>query len=110
MRAEQVQKHQRDQHGEESMSAPGVVRAAPKRLLDRAVGMTPESAAIMPEGAVMSREKAQALVQKVVKMSKADGISVSVDSSYTANIRFAANQMSTAGGVIDSQIGIESTF
>ncbi|MGZ3436086.1 MAG: TldD/PmbA family protein [Gemmatimonadaceae bacterium] len=85
------------------MSVPGVVRAAPKRLLDRA-------AAMMPEGAVMTREKAQALVEKIVKMSKADGISVSVDSGYTANIRFAANVMSTAGGVINSQIGIESTF
>jgi predicted Zn-dependent protease len=85
------------------MSVPGVVRAAPKRLLDRA-------AAMMPEGAVMTREKAQALIEKIVKMSKADGISVSVDSGYTANIRFAANVMSTAGGVINSQIGIESTF
>ncbi len=85
------------------MSTPGIVRAAPKRLLDRA-------AAMMPEGAVMTREKAQALIEKIVKMSRADGISVSVDSGYTANIRFAANVMSTAGGVTNSQIGIESTF
>ena len=75
----------------------------PKRLLDRA-------ARAMPEGAVMTRERAQALIEKIVKMSKADGISVSIDSGYQANIRFAANQMSTAGGVINSQIGIESTF
>ena len=64
----------------------------------------------MPEGAVMTRDKAQALVEKIVKMSKADGISVSVDSGYQANIRFAANRMSTAGGVVNTQIGIESTF
>ena len=75
----------------------------PKRLLDRA-------ARSMPEGAVITRERAQALIEKIVKMSKADGISVSIDSGYQANIRFAANQMSTAGGVINSQIGIESTF
>jgi predicted Zn-dependent protease len=58
----------------------------------------------------MTREKAQGLIDKIVKMSKADGIAVSIDSGYQANIRFAANQMSTAGGVINSQIGIESTF
>jgi predicted Zn-dependent protease len=85
------------------MSGPGFTRGAPQRLLDR-------GAAMMPEGAVMSRDKAQALVEKIVKMSRADGIAVSVDSGYTANIRFAANMMSTAGGVINSQIGIESTF
>ena len=85
------------------MSSSGTFRGDPKRLLDRA----PE---YMPEGAVMTREKSQALIEKIVKMSKADGISVSVDSGYQANIRFAANQMSTAGGVVNSQIGIESTF
>jgi predicted Zn-dependent protease len=81
----------------------GFFRGAPRRLLD-------DAAAHMPEGAVMPREKAQALIEKIVKMSKADGIGVSVDSGYQANIRFAANQMSTAGGVVNSQIGIESTF
>ena len=85
------------------MSSSGTFRGDPKRLLDRA-------AEYMPEGAVMTREKSQALIEKIVKMSKADGISVSVDSGYQANIRFAANQMSTAGGVVNSQIGIESTF
>jgi len=85
------------------MSASGSFRGDPKRLLDRA-------AEYMPEGAVMTREKSQALIEKIVKMSKADGISVSIDSGYQANIRFAANQMSTAGGVVNSQIGIESTF
>jgi predicted Zn-dependent protease len=85
------------------MSASGSFRGGPKRLLDRA-------AEYMPEGAVMTREKSQALIEKIVKMSKADGVSVSVDSGYQANIRFAANQMSTAGGVVDSQISIESTF
>ncbi len=85
------------------MSTPGSFSGSPKRLLDNA-------AKYMPEGAVMTREKSQALIEKIIRMSKADGISVSVDSGYQANIRFAANQMSTAGGVTNSQIGIESTF
>jgi hypothetical protein len=62
----------------------------PKSLFDNA-------AKYMPEGAVMTREKSQALIEKIVKLSKADGISVSVDSGYQANIRFEDNQMSTAG-------------
>ncbi len=48
---------------------------------------------------VMTREQAQALVERVVKMSKADAIQVNVGGGYTANIRFADNRISTAGGV-----------
>ncbi|MFL5586004.1 MAG: metallopeptidase TldD-related protein, partial [Gemmatimonadaceae bacterium] len=77
-------------------------RGEPKRLLERA--------ALMPEGAVMPREQAQQLVEKLVKMSKADEISVNINSGYQADVRFAANQMSTAGGVVNAQIGIQSTF
>jgi predicted Zn-dependent protease len=43
-------------------------------------------------------------------MSKADAVRVSVNSSYTANLRFAANQMSTAGGVTDAQVVVLSAF
>lgn len=60
--------------------------------------------------AIMQRDQAQSLIERIVKMSKADGIAVSVDSAYQADVRFAANQMSTAGGVSYSQIGVESTF
>jgi predicted Zn-dependent protease len=78
-------------------------RGEPKRLLEKA-------AAAIPEGAVMPREQAQSLIAKVVKMSKADEISVNVNSGYQADLRFAANQMSTAGGVVNSQVAIQSTF
>jgi predicted Zn-dependent protease len=59
---------------------------------------------------IMSREQAQALIEKIVKMSKADSIQVNIDSGYQADVRFAANQMSTAGGVTRSQIAVDSTF
>ena len=75
----------------------------PKRLLERA-------AALMPEGAVMPREQAQSLIEKVVKMSKADEISVNVNSGYQADVRFAANQMSTAGGVVNGTVTVQSTI
>jgi predicted Zn-dependent protease len=85
------------------MSRSGYSRGEPKRLLEKA-------AALVPEGAVMPREQTQALIEKVVKMSKADEISVNVNSGYQADIRFAANQMSTAGGVVNSQVTVQSTF
>ena len=75
----------------------------PKRLL------APASSAI-PEGAIMTRDQAQALVAKVVKMSKAEEIVVGVNSTYQSDLRFAANQMSTSGGVMNAQMQVQSTF
>ena len=77
-------------------------RREPRRLIERAAGM--------PEGAVMPREMAQALVEKVVKMSKADDVQVNVTSGYQADLRFAANQVSTSGGVVNGQVAVTSTF
>jgi len=37
-------------------------------------------------------------------------VSVNINSGYQADLRFAANQVSTAGGVINAQVGIQSTF
>ena len=85
------------------MSRSSDSRGEPKRLLEKA-------AAPMPEGAVMPREMAQSIIEKIVKMSKADEISVNVNSGYQADVRFAANQMSTAGGVVNGQVAVQSTF
>ncbi|HZF74091.1 MAG TPA: TldD/PmbA family protein, partial [Gemmatimonadaceae bacterium] len=68
------------------------------------------AAAMMPEGAVMPREMAQALVEKVVRMSRADDVQVNVTSGYQADLRFAANQVSTSGGVVNGQVAVTSTF
>ena len=62
------------------------------------------------DGDIISREASQALIEKVVKMSSADAISVSVGSSLTNNIRFAANQVSTAGSVADANVAVTSAF
>ncbi len=75
----------------------------PRRLLERAE-------ASIPEAAVMPREMAQPLIEKVTKMSKADDIQVNVNSGYQADVRFAANQMSTSGGVVNGTISVTSTF
>lgn len=63
-----------------------------------------------PTRLIMPRERAQDLIEKIVKMSKADGITVTIDSGYQADLRFAANQMSTAGGITRSQIVVDSAF
>lgn len=72
-----------------------------KRLIERSV---------IPAGSVLSREEAQAIVTRVVGMSKADGIRVSLNTGYAANVRFAANQVSTAGATTDAQLGVQSSF
>ncbi|HXV16419.1 MAG TPA: TldD/PmbA family protein [Gemmatimonadaceae bacterium] len=73
---------------------------SPKRLIP----IAPE------EGDIISREQSQALIERVVKMSSADAISVNVSSSLANNIRFAANQVSTAGSVADANVAVTSAF
>ena len=45
----------------------------PKRLLE---------SVNVPDGAVLSREEAKALIERVVKMSKADSIQVNIGGGY----------------------------
>ena len=59
---------------------------------------------------VLTREQAQALVERVLKMSKADAVQVNVGGGYNANIRFADNRISTAGGVSSANVAIQSSF
>ena len=77
-------------------------RGAPRRLID--------SFAPAASGGVLSREDAQALIERVVKMSKADSVKVVIGGGYTTNVRFADNQMSTAGSGNDFNIQVESAF
>ena len=59
---------------------------------------------------VLSREQAQAIVERAVKLSKADAVRVSVNSSRETNLRFADNQMSTSGVTTNSTIRVQSVF
>ena len=74
---------------------------APRRLIEN------EAAA---NGSVLSREQSQQLIERTIKMSKADTIKVTIGGGETANIRFADNQMSTAGSSFDFNIQVESSF
>ena len=62
----------------------------PKRLLESVE---------VPDGAVLSRDESRSLIDRVIKMSKAESIQVNIGGGYSANVRFADNQMSTAGGI-----------
>src|SRR6478609_1838862 len=73
----------------------------PKRLYEPAE---------VPDGAILSRDEAKSLVDRVIKMSKAESIQVNIGGGYSANVRFADNQMSTAGGVTDFTVVIQSAF
>ena len=75
----------------------------PRRLLDT----TPEG---IPAGAVLTTDDARRIVERVVAMSEAESVQVTIGSGYQTNVRFAANQMSTAGAAADVNIAIESAF
>ena len=64
----------------------------------------------VPAGAVLSREQAQAIVERAIGMSKADAVNVTLTSNHTSNVRFADNQMSTAGATTDAFLGVQSSY
>lgn len=59
---------------------------------------------------IMSRDAARALVSKTVKLSKADEIQVNITSGHQANVRFADNRITTAGGVSDVTVRVYTAF
>lgn len=59
---------------------------------------------------VLSREEAQDLTARAIRFSKADAISVNLQSTRESNVRFAANQMSTAGSSSTTTIRVQSAF
>ena len=64
----------------------------------------------VPAGAILSRSEAQAIAERVVRMSKADSINVTIGTNYNTNVRFADNQMSTAGSVADAGVAVQSSY
>ncbi|MBC7894171.1 MAG: TldD/PmbA family protein [Cytophagaceae bacterium] len=72
----------------------------PKRLIE------PPAAA----GSVLTREEAQDLITRTLRHSKAEAIRVNVQGTRESNVRFAANQMSTAGSSDVTTIRVQSVF
>lgn len=72
--------------------------SAPRRLID------------MPPARILTRAEAQALVERVVRLSRADEVQVNVGGGYQTNVRFADNRISTAGAVATANIAVQSAF
>ena len=86
------------------MSAPTERRdVEPRRLLG-----TRDSE--MAERSLMSREQAQAVLEKAKKVSKADEVTINLRSRHATDVRFAANQLSTSGGVWNTVLTVTSAF
>jgi len=64
----------------------------------------------MSTSPILTRDEAEAIVQKAIKISKADAVDVQINSYTRGNIRFADNQVSTSGSTTDAQLGIQSAF
>jgi len=80
-------------------------RSYPRRLLDDGA-----HGVLAAPNAILTREEAQSLIERTVKFSKADAIRVNVGSTRESNVRFAANQMSTAGATSQTTIRVQSVF
>src|SRR3954467_12959925 len=104
MRTESLQADQRHQHREEGVSpASGDRGDEPKRLIDA-------SRLEMADRSLMTREQAQEIIAKVRKASKADEATATLGSRHTTDVRFAANQLSTSGGVWNTELVVTSSF
>jgi predicted Zn-dependent protease len=59
---------------------------------------------------ILSEQEAKAILEKVVKLSKADECSAQLNGSITGNIRYALNSVSTSGIVDDLQLGVQVAY
>ena len=76
--------------------------SAPRSLFAKGSVLSPND--------MLSRADAQAFCERVVKLSRADSIGVNINGGYTGNIRFAANRISTSGGITNSQLVVQSGY
>ena len=63
---------------------------------------------LFAEDVVISRTEAQRVIESVIRLSRADAVQAVIRSSRTRNVRFAANQLSTAGVVEDTTLVVMS--
>ncbi len=58
----------------------------------------------------LSSEDARALANRVLAFAKADETRVAINSTWTGNTRFAANEVTTAGGATNTTVTVTSTI
>jgi len=59
---------------------------------------------------ILTEEQARAILDKVVKLSKADQCTAQLTGNTNGNIRFALNDISTSGIVDDTELAVEVAF
>ena len=60
--------------------------------------------------AILSREEAKKIIDKVLGFSKADEVSVGLSGNKTGNIRYARNSVSTSGETTDMSLSVTSVY
>jgi predicted Zn-dependent protease len=60
--------------------------------------------------AILTKDEAQALLEKVLSYSKADECEVNIYGSNNGNIRYARNSVSTSGGISQTSVVVSSAF
>ena len=60
--------------------------------------------------AIFSKDEARAVLEKVMKFSKADGCEANLNGSNGGNIRYARNTVSTAGENSDVTLAVQSNY
>jgi predicted Zn-dependent protease len=58
----------------------------------------------------LTRDQAKSLIDRVLKLSKADAVQVNVSSGDERNVRFADNRITTAGATDDLSVRVFSAF
>ncbi|HEY5804964.1 MAG TPA: TldD/PmbA family protein, partial [Lysobacter sp.] len=59
---------------------------------------------------IFTEEQAKAILDKVIKLSKADQCTAQLEGSVDGNIRFALNNISTSGIVDNTELAVEVAF
>ena len=60
--------------------------------------------------AILSKEEAKKILEKVVAFSKADGCEVNLNGSENGNIRYARNSVSTSGEDSNVSLAVQSYY
>lgn len=58
----------------------------------------------------LSRDEARGIIDRTLKLSKADATSVTIEANREANLRYAHNEVSTSGDTTDVVIAVRASF
>lgn len=60
--------------------------------------------------AVLTRDEAKALADRILAMGTADELRVNIASGWSGNTRFAGNEITTSGGITDTTVTVVATI